>query len=88
MTAPEQTPPDMIIGCPPPRSSPEAAVAGSWPVHATYLRCDGCGVSAVFEQDEQSYGGLVHSFLDEHEQCGNAVQITRAEASRAEASRN
>jgi hypothetical protein len=36
----------------------------------------------VFEQDEQGYGELVHSFLDQHGQCGNAVQISRAETTR------
>jgi hypothetical protein len=83
MSAEEQTTPNVIIPFPAPRSSPEAADAGSWPANATYLRCDGCGVSAVFEQDEHGYGGLVHSFLDQHDECGNAVQITRAEASRS-----
>jgi hypothetical protein len=82
MPAAEQTTPNVIIPCPAPRSSPEAADAGSWPTNATCLRCDGCGVSAVFEQDEQGYGELVHSFLDQHGHCGNAVQITRAEAAR------
>jgi hypothetical protein len=80
MPAAEQTTSDVIIPCPAPRSSPEAAGAGSWPANATRLRCDGCGVSAVFEQDEQGYGELVRSFLDQHGQCGNAVQISRAEA--------
>jgi hypothetical protein len=44
---------------------------------ATLLRCDGCGARAVIDQDEQHYGGLVHSFLGQHSGCGNAVQITR-----------
>jgi hypothetical protein len=45
---------------------------------ATLLRCDGCGASAVIDQDEHRYGGLVRSFLGQHAGCGNAVQITRA----------
>lgn len=44
---------------------------------ATLLRCGGCGTSAVIDQDEHRYGGLVHSFLGQHSGCGNAVQITR-----------
>jgi hypothetical protein len=45
---------------------------------ATYLRCGGCGTSAVFGQHEPHYGELVHEFLDRHEPCGGAVEITRA----------
>lgn len=44
---------------------------------ATLLRCDGCGASAVIDQDEHHYGGLVSGFLGQHSGCGNAVQITR-----------
>ena len=47
-------------------------------ISATLLRCDGCGASAVIDQDEQHYGGLVRAFLSQHAGCGNAVQITRA----------
>ncbi len=46
---------------------------------ATLLRCDGCGASAVIDQDEHQYGGLVRSFLGHHSGCGNAVQITRTQ---------
>ena len=47
-------------------------------ISATLLRCDGCGASAVIDQDEQHYVGLVRAFLGQHAGCGNAVQITRA----------
>jgi hypothetical protein len=47
---------------------------------ATLLRCDGCGASAVIDQDEHRYGGLVRAFLGQHTGCGNAVQITRTHA--------
>ena len=50
-----------------------------WAPTATLLRCDGCGASAVIDQGEQHYGGLVHSFLGDHSGCGNAVQITRSQ---------
>ena len=50
-----------------------------WGARATLLRCDGCGASAVIDQEEQQYGGLVHSFLGHHSGCGNAVQITRTQ---------
>ena len=49
----------------------------TWAASATLLRCDGCGASAVIDQDEHQYGGLVRSFLSHHSGCGNAVQITR-----------
>ena len=49
-----------------------------WAPTATLLRCDGCGASAVIDQGEQHYGGLVHSFLGDHSACGKAVQITRS----------
>ena len=45
---------------------------------ATYLRCGGCGAAAVYAQSEPGYGRLVHGFLDWHEQCGNAVEISAA----------
>ena len=51
----------------------------AWAACATLLRCDGCGASAVIDQDEHQYGGLVHSFLAHHSGCGNAVQITRTQ---------
>jgi hypothetical protein len=51
----------------------------AWGASATLLRCDGCGASAVIDQDEHHYGGLVRSFLGHHSGCGNAVQITRTE---------
>jgi hypothetical protein len=44
----------------------------------TYLRCGGCGASAVYAQSKQGYGRLVHGFLDRHEHCGNAVEISAA----------
>jgi hypothetical protein len=50
-----------------------------WAPTATLLRCGGCGASAVIDQGEQHYGGLVHSFLGDHSGCGNAVQITRSQ---------
>ncbi|HUY48436.1 MAG TPA: hypothetical protein VMV92_22410 [Streptosporangiaceae bacterium] len=81
MPAAERTTPDTIIPCPAPRLSPEAGDAEYCPANATRLHCGGCGMSAVFEQDEHHYGWLVHSFLDRHARCGNAVQITRAVAS-------
>lgn len=43
---------------------------------ATYLRCGGCGTATVFIQHERRYGRLVHDFLDQHDQCGNAVEIS------------
>ena len=55
---------------------PETA---SWTPSATLLRCDGCGASAVIDQAEQHYGELVHGFLGDHSECGNAVQITRSQ---------
>ena len=51
----------------------------AWGASATLLRCDGCGASAVIDQDEHQYGGLVRSFLGHHSGCGNAVQITRTQ---------
>ena len=51
----------------------------AWGASATLLRCDGCGASAVIDQQEHQYGGLVHSFLGHHAGCGNAVQITRTQ---------
>ena len=50
---------------------------GAWGAIATLLRCDGCGASALIDQDEHQYGALVRSFLSHHSGCGNAVQITR-----------
>ena len=55
----------------------------AWGASATLLRCDGCGASAVIDQDEHHYGGLVRSFLGHHSGCGNAVQITRTEPGEA-----
>ena len=55
----------------------------AWGASATLLRCDGCGASAVIDQDEHQYGGLVRSFLGHHSGCGNAVQITRTEPGEA-----
>ena len=52
---------------------------GTTGASATLLRCDGCGASAVIDQDEHQYGGLVRSFLGHHSGCGNAVQITRTQ---------
>ena len=46
---------------------------------ATLLLCGGCGTSAVIDQDEHRYGGLVRSFLGHHSGCGNAVQIARTQ---------
>jgi hypothetical protein len=51
----------------------------AWGASATLLRCDGCGASAVIDQEEHQYGGLVRSFLGHHSGCGNAVQITRTQ---------
>ena len=51
----------------------------AWAARATLLRCDGCGASAVIDQGEHQYGGLVHNFLGHHAGCGNAVQITRTQ---------
>jgi hypothetical protein len=42
----------------------------------TSFRCGGCGAASQFAHREQQYGPLVHSFLDKHGQCGNAVEIT------------
>jgi hypothetical protein len=56
---------------------PNTDLPGPWAASATRLRCDGCGASTVIDQDEHQYGGLVHSFLGDHAECGNAVQITR-----------
>lgn len=56
---------------------PNTDLPGSCAASATLLRCDGCGASAVIDQDEQHYGGLVRGFLGHHAGCGNAVQITR-----------
>ena len=56
---------------------PNTDLPGPWAPSATGLRCDGCGASTVIDQDEHQYGGLVHSFLGDHAECGNAVQITR-----------
>jgi hypothetical protein len=49
----------------------------AWGASATLLCCDGCGASALIDQGEHQYGGLVRSFLGHHSGCGNAVQITR-----------
>ncbi len=54
-----------------------APADSDWGAIATLLRCDGCGASAVIDQDEHQYGALVRSFLGHHSGCGNAVQITR-----------
>lgn len=48
----------------------------------TSFRCGGCGVTSEFAQREQQYGRLVHSFLDQHGQCGNAVEISAGRQSR------
>ena len=42
----------------------------------TLFRCGGCGTTARFAHDDQQYGRLVHRFLDRHEQCGDAMEIT------------
>ena len=44
------------------------------------MRCGGCGAAAQFAHDEGHYGWLVHHFLDQHEHCGNAVEIARGPA--------
>mgnify|MGYP001239274262 CR=1 FL=1 len=56
---------------------PNTDLPGPLAASATLLRCDGCGTSAVIDQDEHHYGGLVRGFLTHHSACGNAVQITR-----------
>jgi hypothetical protein len=50
---------------------------------ATYFRCGGCGTAAVFAQQERRYGRLVRDFFDRHERCGNAVEISAADATAA-----
>lgn len=42
----------------------------------TYFRCGGCAVTAMFAQREPRYGWFVHGFLELHEACGNAVEIS------------
>lgn len=54
---------------------PETAVAAM--AGTTSLRCGGCQASGLYGQDEHCYGVLVHAFLARHEQCGNAMTITR-----------
>jgi hypothetical protein len=44
------------------------------------MRCGGCGAAAQFAHGERQYGRLVHDFLDQHEHCGNAIEITAAPA--------
>jgi hypothetical protein len=44
---------------------------------ATFLRCGGCTAVVLLAQREQDYGRFVCGFLDRHEQCGNAVEISR-----------
>jgi hypothetical protein len=41
----------------------------------TSFRCRGCGTAARFTHNDQRYGRLVHRFLDQHGQCGRAVEI-------------
>ena len=50
----------------------------TWPRGATSLRCGGCGKSDVLIQGEPSYGQMVRDFLDQHDQCGGAVDISAA----------
>jgi hypothetical protein len=66
-------------------SAPTSAVSDCG--GATYLRCGGCGATAVFVQRERCYGRLVHGFLDRHGACGNAVEITATRPSAAVATR-
>ena len=56
---------------------PNTDLSGPCAAGSTLLLCGGCGTSAVIDQDEHQYGGLVRSFLGQHAGCGNAVQITR-----------
>ena len=56
---------------------PNTDLPGPCAAGATLLLCGGCGTSAVIDQDEHHYGGLVRSFLGHHAGCGNAMQITR-----------
>jgi hypothetical protein len=44
------------------------------------MRCGGCGAAAEFAHNERQYGRLVHDFLDQHEQCGNAIEIAAGPA--------
>ena len=41
----------------------------------TLFHCSGCGTAARFTHSDQRYGRLVHRFLDQHGQCGRAVEI-------------
>jgi len=51
------------------------------PDGATYLRCGGCAASSVFIQSERRYGHMVRDFLDQHDHCGGAVEISAAQRS-------
>ena len=57
---------------------PAQRVAVHRPHAATHLRCGGCGAANAFTQSERRYGQLVHDFLDQHDDCGDAVAISAA----------
>lgn len=63
------------------KTAPAGNVATLRPNSATYLRCGGCGTSSVFIQSERRYGQEVRDFLDQHDLCGGAVEISAAQQS-------
>jgi hypothetical protein len=65
---------------PRPGATPPAGAAGGRLGDATFLRCGGCTGVALLAQRGQDYGRLVCGFLNRHEQCGNAVEISRVDS--------
>jgi len=65
-----------------PRSgvTPPAGAAGGRRGDATFLRCGGCTAVVLLAQRQHDYGRLVCGFLNRHEQCGNAVEISRVDS--------
>ncbi len=60
-------------------AAPARTAVARRPSGATFLRCGGCGESNVFIQSERRYGQMVRDFLDQHDQCGSAVEISIAQ---------
>jgi hypothetical protein len=71
-----------------PGTPPPADAASGRRGDATFLRCTGCTAVALLAQREQDYGRLVRGFLNRHEQCGNAVEIRRADSGTASKTTN